>query len=174
MVEVEMLDVETHRDRVMLVLTPNRSMSWRSNKYVLGIMTLWSGIIGLGFLSLGAWVIMPFIGLELLALSGALYYVSWKLSHREVLHINAAEVRLERGIRWPKKSWCWPRQAVQVAISVPKHDLQTPTILFTAEDRKSVQVGEFLNQDDCKKLIKQLIASGLPTRRVGNQSEALF
>jgi uncharacterized membrane protein len=53
----------------MIVAKPNCSATWRSNQLVLLPLALPSLTIATAFALLGAWPILPFAGLELLALS---------------------------------------------------------------------------------------------------------
>lgn len=169
-----MVDINIQQSERVLVLKPNRSMSWRANKYLLGVVFCWCGAIGIGFVLMGAWVVMPFIGLELAALAGALYYVSWKISHREVLRIDAESVSLEKGIRWPKKSWRWARESVRVHVYAAGHPWQAPLIEVAPKEAKPVRIGEFLNVLDCKKLVDEIIASGLIIRRGSLATKVAF
>lgn len=169
-----MVDVSDDSGQRLLILKPNRSMTWRENKYLLGVVFCWSGAIGIGFLIMGAWVIMPFIGLELAALAAALYYVSWKISHCEVLRIDAETIVVEKGIRWPKKSWRWARDAVRINVQLADHPWQSPVIEMVAGDDKRVRLGEFLNVADCKKLTDELINAGLIVRRGSRSAKVAF
>lgn len=160
-----MVKIERNGDQVRLVLRPNRSFSWRDNQCLFVAVALWLGSFGIAFAAVGAWVILPFVGLELLALAAALYYVSWKLSHCEVLQISSDEVYIAKGITRPKASWTLPRSEVVVQIAAASHPWGTPTIQFISKCPNAVRVGEFLNQQDCKQLQQELIAARLATRR---------
>lgn len=160
-----MIKIERNGERIQLVLRPNRSMSWRDNQLLFAVMALWLGTFGTAFAAMGAWMILPFVGLELLALAAALYYVSWKLSHCEVLQISEKEVSIAKGITHPKASWVMPRSEVVVHIANASHPWGTPSIQFLCKSPEPVRVGEFLNQQDCKRLQQELVAARLATRR---------
>ena len=133
--------------RLMIVAKPNCSASWRSNQLALLAIAIPSLIIATAFAALGAWPILPFAGLELLALGGALYYVNWKLQYRHVITLSDDSVRIEKGHYIPKKSWLFPRQGTGLAIIPEKHPWEG-TELAVHDNRESVTVGEFLNRDD--------------------------
>ena len=83
-----------------LILSPDRSLDWDGNKRV--IWSLGSICIGIamGFTIIaGAWVMLPFAGLEVLILSLALYYVSWKLSYRHILTLNLSLIHISEPTR---------------------------------------------------------------------------
>lgn len=159
-----MVNIEQNGDDVRLVLRPNRSLSWRGNQYLFLCIAIWLASFAIGFAVMGAWVILPFVGLELLALAGALYYVSWKLSHCEVLHITPDQVTIAKGISRPKTSWALPRAGLVVHVAAAPHPWGTPVIQFIADCPDGVRVGEFLNQQDCKQLLQQLAFARLTTR----------
>lgn len=138
-------------------------MSWRGNQmFLLGMICL-SGAISTGFALMGAWVILPFAGLEMLALGSALYYVSWKLSYQEVINITAESVSIDKGVYKPRKSWLFARDGLSLNVQPEKHAWSTPVIQLRHK-QNLVEIGEFLNQADCHTLLGLLRDSGIPTR----------
>lgn len=122
-------------------------------------------MIAIGLFLAGAWPILPFMGLEIGGLAGALYYVQWKLSHREVIRIGATEVQLEYGMHWPKFRYCWPRDQVRVALREGDSAFKPPELVIGAKDaRRQLIVGRNLNQDDLKKLANLLKDADLTVR----------
>ena len=83
----------------MIVAQPNCSATWRSNKLVLFALALPSLGAATGFALLGAWPVLPFAGLELLALGSALYYVNWKQHYRHVITLSDDSIRIVIVIR---------------------------------------------------------------------------
>jgi uncharacterized membrane protein len=78
-------------------LKPNCSLSWRWVKRL--VMGLGCCILAVGayWVSLGAWLVLPFTGLELLFL-GAGFYLSSLVGHsREVIEIDGEDLRVLRG-----------------------------------------------------------------------------
>lgn len=141
--------------RLMIVARPNRSASWRANLWVLLALAVPSLLIAVSFAMLGAWPILPFAGLELLALAAALYYVNWKLEYRHVITVSDDSVRVDKGFYRPKQSWKFPRQGTGLAVVPEKHPWDGPEL--SVHDRhKSVTLGEFLNRDDSLKLLDLL------------------
>ncbi len=80
-----MVDAQSSENLTRLVLTPNRSMSWHLNKCLIAVVSLWMGLIALGIAMVGAWPVLPFLGLELATLWGGLWYTCWKLRIQEVI-----------------------------------------------------------------------------------------
>ena len=139
----------------MIIARPNRSASWRTNKLVLLALSVPSLIIAIGFALLGAWPILPFAGLELIALGSALYYVNWKLEYRHVITVSDNSVSIDKGHYAPKRSWRFPRQGTGLAITPERHPWEGPELALHGKD-DSVRVGDFLNRDDALKLVALL------------------
>jgi len=160
-----MVEAFTTATACTIVCTPNKSMNWRQTKLFLALVIAWNLMIAIGLLLAGAWPILPFMGLEIGGLAVALYYVQWKLSHREVIRIDAAEVQLEYGMHWPKFRYSWPRDHVRVALREDDSALKTPELVIGSKDaRRPLNVGRNLNQDDLKKLVYLLKGAGLTVR----------
>ena len=149
----------------MIVAEPNRSSSWQVNKIVLLAMCCLSGIIALGFAALGAWPVLPFAGLEMLALGSALYYVCWKLRYRHVITIGTQTVRIQKGHYFPKKEWEISTQDVALSVVPEKHPWEGPSISVFSKGEE-ISLGEFLNRDDSLELLSLLRGK----LRIGNHS----
>lgn len=153
--------------QLMIVAKPNQSATWSTNLLVLLALSVPSLGAAIGFALLGAWPILPFAGLELAALGGALYYVNWKLQYRHVITVSDEQVRIDKGHYAPRKSWKFSRKGTGLAITPEKHPWDGPELCL--HDRnESVRLGEFLNRDDCLELIallKQEIRVGSDSAR---------
>ena len=66
------------------VFQPNRAVSWRTNQIFLLLIGSLSALIAGGFALLGAWMILPFAGVEILLLVSLLWYVNTIHSRQEV------------------------------------------------------------------------------------------
>ena len=135
-------------------------MSWEDNKRLLWFMLAIAVAIGAGFASVGAWLIFPFAGLEIALLSIAMYYVSWKLNFRQQLVIDDDTVELQKGVYFPKYQWSWRRSDIALVQTPCRHPLGVPTLEIWQRGR-SVEVGEFLNNDEKKELLALLQQTGL-------------
>lgn len=154
----------------MIIARPNQSATWRTNLLVLLALSVPSLGIAIGFALLGAWPILPFAGLELTALAGALYYVNWKLQYRHVITVSDDSVRIDKGYYAPRESWQFTRQATGLAITPEKHPWEGPGL--SLHDRhESVRLGEFLSRDDCLELVAllrkelQVVSDSAPQKR---------
>ena len=69
-----------------LIAKPNNSMSPRDTlMLVMGLATL-SFVIAIAFARIGAWLVLPFAGLEILAISYAFYYIQRGSTNPEFTH----------------------------------------------------------------------------------------
>ncbi len=148
-------------------------MSWRGNQIFLLSMICLSALISIGFALIGAWVILPFAGLEMLALGSALYYVSWKLSYQQVINITADSVTIDKGVYKPKRSWLFTRDGLSLSVQPEEHEWSTPVIQLRHQ-QNLVEIGEFLNQADCLTLLRLLKDNGIPTRTWGAAGKQAF
>lgn len=149
----------------MIVAEPNRSATWQTNKIVLIMMCSLSGAIALGFTLLGAWPILPFAGLEMMALGSALYYVCWKLRYRHVITLEPEVVRIQKGHYYPKKEWEISVDDVRLSIVPELHPWDAPSIALFSKGEE-ISLGEFLNRDDALELLALLKGRV----RIGNHS----
>ncbi len=167
-----MVTTTRNASMLMIIAKPNCSASWRANKLVLLALAVPSLGIATGFAMLGAWPILPFAGLELLAVGSALYYVNWKLQYRHVITLSEDSVRIDKGFYAPRQSWQFPRQGTGLAIVPEQHPWDGPG-LSLQRTGESVSVGEFLNRDDSLKLA-ELLRREIRTGSHGSHGKRAF
>lgn len=160
-----MVSVSYGENQTQLIMRPDQSLSWRGNQYLLLALGIWLLCIALFFAYAGLWLVLPFLGLEVLALGAALYYVSRKLARQEVLEINHQHVRLSSGRYQPEHSRVFSRRELVVRITQPSHPWSCPVITLCGESYEQLRLGEFLNRDDCQKVIRLLKEAGLRLRQ---------
>lgn len=151
-------------DGLRLVLTPNRSLSWHGNVRIWMGLFVVSAFITTGFSLAGAWVIIPFAGLELIALACGIYVTSRACQRQEVLVIGDENIRLEKGIRRKQSEWTLPRRYARLSVHAPRHPF-TPARLFLSHRDTQLSLGGFLNLEDTEKLLDILEHRGLLIER---------
>jgi uncharacterized membrane protein len=149
--------VSSSRDSrgLVIVAQPNHSSTWRSNQLALLAIAVPSLGAAIAFAALGAWPILPFAGLELAALSAALYYVNWKLQYRHVITLSEDAVRIDKGFYAPVRSWQFRRSDAALSVTPEQHPWEGPQLSLHGNDAW-VRVGEFLNRDDALSLLALL------------------
>ncbi|WP_461521545.1 DUF2244 domain-containing protein [Porticoccus sp.] len=130
-----------------LVLTPNRSMDRSGNLYVLLAATTILLITATAMALKGAWLVLPFAGLEIVALGAAMHFTLRKLDCREVLTLKDGVLTLERGRTEPDLNLIFPEQAVRILMDRPERPLSLPDIDLVALGH-CYHLGTFLNRPD--------------------------
>lgn len=155
-----------------IIAQPNQSADWQTNKQLLLAMGLLSGLIATGFTLIGAWVILPFAGIEITALGGALYLVCRKLNMRHVLYFSGDQLVIEKGIRCPQRVWQLPRQTTSIIVERQNHPWDPIKINLCCHNEhgaiEQISIGDFLNKEDSQLLLDALRRQGLAVRSDSN------
>ncbi len=130
-----------------LVLSPNCSISWRELIIFYLITCLLALAIGLFFAFNGMWMVLPFSGLEMLALGTGLYIVSRNAHRREVISLDEHHVRVEKGI--DKVDHRWKFQTHWTRLKVAEKDgRRSGKELSLGSHGEYVVVGDFLSKNE--------------------------
>lgn len=151
-------------DGSRLLLTPNRSLSWQGNVCIWLALCAVSAAIVTGMFLLGAWVVLPFAGLELLAVAAGLYHTARKCRRLEVLRISPENLLLEKGIFRKEVEWTLPRRTTRVHLISPRHPWSPPK-LFLLHRETRIALASFLNIDDTNILVDILENQGILIER---------
>ena len=138
-----------------LTLKPNRSISWKGNLIFLLLISTPILIIAFGFLYVGAPIILPFAGLEILIVLFASYYVYQKTNKQEIITISPEKLIIEKGKFRPETSIEFIREWAYVFVERAKHPWYPVHIVISSKGQR-VPVGEFLTDDDKKILIDKM------------------
>lgn len=158
---LEYLDYEEGR---ALRLTPNRSLSWQGNIIFFGVIAVVTLMVAVGWSLAGAWMILPFAGLELAVVAYGLYYTSRQCYRQEVLVLTADTVRLEKGVNQKDAEWTMPRHWVRVIMETPHHGFAVPKLMLAYHDSR-VPLGRFLNPEDLEAFVGFLEDAGIRVER---------
>jgi uncharacterized membrane protein len=138
------------------IVRRNQSLSWRGNMvfiYFMAIVTL--GIAAI-FAIQGLWLILPFAGLEILALTLGLYTCSLQGRDQEVITISNEQVTVEKGRRKPREIWQFERAWVNLELI--NSPLQSrPSKLVIRSKGKETEIGKCLTNDERKSLSDSLV-----------------
>lgn len=137
------------------VLRPNRSLSWRQNLGVFCGLSLVTLMLVFPLVAMGFWLVLPFAGLELLAVGAGLYYVSCCCHECEVICVATDSIQIERG-RWhSRQRWVLARQWVRVVLtSCPRQ--WYPSRLHIRTQGRTVEIGRFLVERERRELAQEL------------------
>ena len=139
------------------VVKRNQSLSWRANKlFIFFIALLTLGIAGI-FALQGMWLILPFAGLEVMALTIGLYICSLHCRDREVITINDEKVSIESGRGKPKQSCQFERAWLNVVLKKPVIQ-GYPSQLLLCSKGMEIEIGKYLTNKERKSLAETLVA----------------
>ena len=163
-----MVQHDYHNGFPVITLLPNRSASWAQTRlFVLAVCTT-TLFIG-GFMAfIGAWMVLPFSGVEALLVAYLFYRVCQSTYQRQVITCGNETVLVEFGTHFPKRSWHLERQRTRLSVDDAAHPLSPPTLVI-ADSSHSIELGRFLNKDDKEEALKTLRKAGLQVRRVGER-----
>lgn len=137
------------------VVMPNQAMSWRALLLAyLGIATV-SLSIGLCFYVKGLTLILPFCGVEILALGAALYVCARRGGVRQVILINDDRVVVESGRQEPENRVVFSRSWVKVILE-RSWNCWYPSRLLLRSHGRQVEIGMFLNEQERQGLALEL------------------
>ena len=144
MIEYDQTDApEAYR----LVLSPNCSISWRDIILFYLVTCILALAIGLFFAFHGMWLVLPFSGLEMLALGTGLYLVSRSAHRKEVISLDRDMVRVEKGVGRVDCLWEFKTHWTRLKVS-EKQGIHKGVELSLGSHGDYVVVGDFLNENE--------------------------
>ena len=149
------IDKVNSSDSFRFVLSPNCSISWRDLLIFYVLTCAVALAVGLFFTLQGLWLVLPFSGLEMLALGFCLYLTSRKVYRKEVITLDQRRTRVEKGVRQIAESWEFetPRIRLIDEQSGPRNRRRK---LAIGVHGNYVEVGEFLDNSEKDRLAFQL------------------
>ena len=132
---------------------PNSTLSPANKQKVVILLTVIPCLVGLGFALVGAWLILPFVGLEIFALAYAFYYINSHESDYESVTIEGDNLVVQRSVG---------NQVSQQVVNpywvkVVKHELPNGELhLYLQSHGKEIEVGRYLTRTQRELLAKQL------------------
>lgn len=137
------------------LIRPNCSLPWRDVvRFYLGMVVVSLGI-AIAFALKGAWLILPFAGLEMLVLGIALYTVSRRASDWQEISISGDRISITGRNTGPEQAQTFQRAWARVVLEaapVRGH----PSRLSIRSHGRSVEVGRCLNEEEKRHLAEQL------------------
>ncbi len=142
-------------DSFRFVLSPNCSISWRELVLFYIFTCVVALAIGVFFTLQGLWLVLPFSGLEMLALGFALYLTSRKVNRKEVITLDQRRTRIEKGVQQIDKSWEFETPWIRL-VDEPASRPGRPRKLAIGSHGNYVEVGDFLDNSEKDRLAFQL------------------
>ena len=149
MVSVE----EKSNSNYLITLSPNSSLTGIYRIIFLASISFVCVGIATVFYFFGAYLILPFAGIEIAILLIA-FYLSFKWSSRkELIYISQEVVKIEKGIH--KAEYLWEEFRTFTSFQIEK-DANKSLRLSLRSKGDDVIVGDFLNEDDKNILINEI------------------
>jgi len=128
-----------------VVARPNASLSPDGSLKLLLVLAIVMLVVSIGFIHIGAWLVMPFAGLELLAFAIAFYHVNLHAADYESITIEEDRVIVEkRGYR-NESSTVFQRYWTQVSL---RESFGGRSALYIGSHGKEVEFGKHLIDDE--------------------------
>ena len=143
-----MIKKKITKNTLSLTLTPNKSSTVQQNLIFFGFLSVICMTFAIGFFVLGATMILPFAGLEILILFLVLKANRNWLNQSEKIELDKLYVKLKKG----KNHLIFDRFLSKFSIV----DHKTKKRIFITSDKKKVEIGSFLNEEEIEELITLL------------------
>jgi len=136
---------ETTENNFLIEISPNYSLRGWSRVFFLGSIAFICLAIGLFFLFMGAGLILPFAGLEVIIVLTC-FYISFRWSQqKEIIYISNEKIKLESGRLIKEKSWEEFRSFAVLEIEIDQYN--SKQFCFQSKGKR-FYFGSFLNEED--------------------------
>ena len=143
-----MITKKHKNDELKLTLIPNKSSSVNENFIFFGFLSILCLTFGIGFFVLGATMILPFAGLEIIILILVLRANRVWLNQSEEIFLSKLYVKLKKG----NKRMVFDRFLAKFSI-IEANNIKR---VFISTNNDKVEIGSFLNEEDKDSLIDEL------------------
>lgn len=143
--------------QTQIVIGPNASLSVAQAWVFMGLSTVLGMMIGLVMLWRGLWPILPFAGMELLALGAGLYVSVRRNAYREVIRFADETVQIEFGTlgRGVQATASLPRYWTRAVLEAGE-SAHAPTRLALVYAGQRISVGRCLTDEEREHLHRRL------------------
>lgn len=145
--------------RIRFVVRPNRSLSWHQLQGFFALMVCVTMGIAVVFAMLGFWPILPFAGLELVALGAALWLCARAGCEIEMISVDPERIEVQKGPRNNGPSWqpIWQTQTAWAQVRLqPARIAWYPSRLVIRSHGTEIQLAGFLNDNERQQLAGEL------------------
>jgi uncharacterized membrane protein len=137
-----------------VIFKPNSSLTANGKLKVILLLSIIPCLIGIGFSIVGAWLVMPFVGLEIIALAYAFYFINAHESDYERITIDGDKLVIE---------WCSQARIIQHVLNpywtkLVRHESPNGGLsLGLIAYGKEVEIGRYLTGKQREALAEQLL-----------------
>ncbi|MEM7083398.1 MAG: DUF2244 domain-containing protein [Pseudomonadota bacterium] len=141
----------------VLSLAPNCALSEQQARLFMGSLVFGTLLVSGSIALAGFWLVLPFAGLELLAVGYALSLSMRRGRYQEVLRVFNEQLVVEKGVQTVEERVEFPRYWTTVKL-VPSRVASYPSRLVVSCMGKSLEIGAFLTEPERVGLGKRLSA----------------
>jgi uncharacterized membrane protein len=137
-----------------ITVRPNNSLSPLNSLKLLVALAVIALVVALGFVHIGAWLVLPFAGLELIAFACAFYYLNLHADDYEMITFSGDKVIIEKhGYKENSKAE-FQRYWARVSL---RQQSEGVSALFVGSHGKEVEFGrDYINEEQRVSLARQL------------------
>lgn len=130
-----------------LVIRRNCSLTWGQTKVAICVIALAPLSVALGFAFAGLWPVVPFAGLELLAVGCCFYHCARIARECEVVTVRGGEIVVEKGKKRAERRWSFNRHWAAIALDDSAGSWH-PSHLYIRAHGQGVEIGRFLVEQE--------------------------
>lgn len=142
-------------------LTPNRSLTWFQAKLIMIIMIFIVMVIALAWSFVGAWLVLPFAGIEVGLFVFLLYKVTKWTYLQQIITFTEDEIIVETGINKRLSLETIDKEGLEILFTESELNWHIPRVDLRNK-QLSIQIGEFLNAEDSQILKNSFEQLGYP------------
>lgn len=141
-----------------IIVKPNHSLSKADGLKFLTVVFLLMLLVAIGFMKIGAWLVLPFAGLEFLAFVYAFHLINARAGDFESISVEGDAVKVERKSSRDYVSVSFNRYWASVTLrSIDMGGgLMARTALFIGSHGKEVEIGCLVGEEQRLQLAKQI------------------
>jgi len=152
-----MLETSTSECGVTIRLQPNRSATWAQTKFLMWSFAIFVSSIATAWAFVGAWVVLPFAGVEVLALVLVMYMVSRATYQWQSIELTEEQFKIENSKR---ATVTFLRSTTHLYFYEDVSHGRLPRLVFKTTSHM-YEIGDFLNESDKTELLKLLQNHGV-------------
>ncbi|HBR96988.1 MAG TPA: hypothetical protein DD979_06380 [Gammaproteobacteria bacterium] len=148
-------EASNNNESCRIVVQANCSMGWRENLILAASLAVLSIGLATALALMGLWLVLPFAGLEILALVWALHHTLVRLEAKEVITIDNELIVVEWGTRGMQRRVEAQRQWSRLRFLLPNSPFEVGLLSLLIHN-KSYMLGSALGREEKKELFKEL------------------
>lgn len=128
-----------------IIARPNNSLSSEGAMKLMAILGVIALVVAIAFTHIGAWLVLPFAGLELLAFALAFYHIRVHAADFESITIDGDTVLIEKKSSRTTSAEVFQRYWTQVSV---KESVGGKNALMIGSHGKEVEFGKYFIDDE--------------------------